>query len=776
MIKKINFVILLLCAYFTVLAQNKTIDSLEVVLSKHVQRDTIRINLLNKIAYELRRTDYEKGHRYACEADSLSDILDYKKGKAESLRMIGRYFRSKGDYAKALDYALQALKINEDIRYKSGIAYCLGDISAVYVFQNNYATAIDYSQRALKMAEEIGDNTQMTLYLNNLGVIYQSMGDYPKSLDYYQTGLKIAEKVNDTYSVNTYLSNIGVIYEAQGNYPHALEYYQKSLKLCEDSNDKRMIGTVAANIGEIYTKQGNDMKAREYYLKSLSLAEETDDKYMILYCTSLLGDIYIRQADYTHALSYLERGMSTSKEGATPSLTSKILTSIGTVHEKQNKLSEALEYYQKALKISEEIGEKPPIAKIYMNMGTVYLKKKNYQQALAYSYKSLAIAEELKLMDIQSKIALQLSDIYEATGDFRRAYETYKTYKQLNDSVFNTENTKKMTGIEYTYKYEKEKQAAELEQLKKDEMEALKLRRQKIITNSAGIVLLLVCFIAFLLFRNYRQQKKAFSALKATQSQLIQSEKMASLGELTAGIAHEIQNPLNFINNFSEVSDQLAAEMKDEIINGNIEGAVAIADDIKLNLQKINQHGKRADGIVKGMFQHSRAGSGRKELIDINALVDEFVRLTYNGIKAKDDKFNITVETFFDETLSGNKGKIAVVPQEMGMVIRNLLSNAFWAVTEKQKKNTPGYEPKVTVTTKRNAKTTEIIVKDNGVGIPQKILDKIFQPFFSTKPTGQGTGLGLSLSYDIVTKVHSGSVNVETKEGEYSAFIIQIPV
>jgi two-component system, NtrC family, sensor kinase len=776
MIKKLNLIFLLLCSFILVLAQNRTIDSLEAVLLKHVQRDTARINLLNKIAYELRRTDYEKGHIYACEADSLSDILDYKKGKAESLRMIGRYFRSKGDYTKALEYARKALEINEKIQYKTGIAFSLGDISAVYVIQNNYVNAIDYSQRALKMAEEIGDNTQMSLYLNNLGVIYQNMGDFPKALDYYQTGLKIAEKVNDIYSVNSYYSNIGVVYAAQGNYPHALEYYQKSLKLCEESNDKRGISYAAVNIGEIYTTQENDILAREYYLKSLSLAEETDDKYMILYCTSLLGDIYIRQADYAHALNYLERGMSTSKEVATPSLTSQILSSIGTIHEKKNELDEALVYYQKALKISEEIGEKPPIAKIYMNMGLVYLKKKNYQQALAYSTKSLSIARELELVDIQSKIALQLSDIYEGTGDFKKAYQTFKTYKQLNDSVHNDENLKRITGIEYTYKYEKEKQAAELEQQKKDEVEALKLRRQKIITNSAGIVLLLVCFIAFLLFRNYRQQKKAYSALKATQSQLIQSEKMASLGELTAGIAHEIQNPLNFVNNFAEVSNQLVDEMKKELLGGNTEEAVELADEIIQNLGRISQHGKRADSIVKGMLHHSWAGSGHKEPTDINALADEFLRLTYHGLMAKDDALNVKIETFYDEALSGNKGKIQVIQQEIGRVIRNLLSNAFYAVIEKNKQQPEGYYPVVSLTTKKQGDKVEIKVKDNGNGIPQKVVRKIFQPFITTKPAGQGTGLGLSISYDIIVHQHHGQITFKTEEGKFTEFHILLPV
>jgi two-component system NtrC family sensor kinase len=274
---------------------------------------------------------------------------------------------------------------------------------------------------------------------------------------------------------------------------------------------------------------------------------------------------------------------------------------------------------------------------------------------------------------------------------------------------------------------------------------------------------------------------KSLEELKAAQAQLIQSEKMASLGELTAGIAHEIQNPLNFVNNFSDVSTELVDEMNEEIEKGNLEDAKQIAQDLKQNLEKINHHGKRAGDIVKGMLQHSRTSSGQKELTDINALADEYLRLAYHGLRAKDKTFNAAMKTDYDESI----GLLKIIPQDIGRVILNLITNAFYAVTERKKQEPQGYEPVVTVSSKKNKDTIEIHVADNGTGIPQKVLDKIFQPFFTTKPTGQGTGLGLSLSYDIV-KAHGGELKVETKyvEGlpaEASAhagteFIIQLPV
>ena len=268
----------------------------------------------------------------------------------------------------------------------------------------------------------------------------------------------------------------------------------------------------------------------------------------------------------------------------------------------------------------------------------------------------------------------------------------------------------------------------------------------------------------------------ALKELKSTQSQLIQSEKMASLGELTAGIAHEIQNPLNFVNNFSEVNKELLAEMKDEIGKGNVDEVKALVNNIADNEEKINYHGKRADGIVKNMLQHSRSSSGKKEPTDINSLTDEYLKLAYHGLRAKDSSFNATIKTDFDQDL----GNIDIVPQDMGRVILNLITNAFYAVTEKKKQAGEGYEPVVTVSTKKldsssgNGDKVEIRVADNGSGISQKILDKIFQPFFTTKPTGQGTGLGLSLSYDII-KAHGGNLNVETKEGEWTNFFVTIP-
>jgi signal transduction histidine kinase len=388
-----------------------------------------------------------------------------------------------------------------------------------------------------------------------------------------------------------------------------------------------------------------------------------------------------------------------------------------------------------------------------------------------------------------------IAETYFKLGDYKNAYINLMKYEKVKDSIIAAENLEKITTLSNRLEFEN-KQALQSESHEK--MMVLKqaqIRREKLTRNFSLFGMLVAFILALIVFIRFIEKKKlnsklneTLSDLKSTQAQLIQSEKMASLGELTAGIAHEIQNPLNFVNNFSDMSIELIDEMREELAIGNGQLANEIAIDIKQNLEKITHHGKRADAIVKGMLQHSRSSSGIKEPTDINALAEEYLRLAYHGLRAKDKSFNAIFNTDFDE----NIGKINIIPQDIGRVILNLITNAFYAVDEKRKQAllpTRGgienpqnqYKPTVTVSTETvitqpnggGSRGVQISVKDNGNGIPQKILDKIFQPFFTTKPTGQGTGLGLSLSYDIV-KAHGGELKVETKEGEGTTFIIQL--
>ncbi|MBC7889538.1 MAG: two-component sensor histidine kinase [Ferruginibacter sp.] len=379
-----------------------------------------------------------------------------------------------------------------------------------------------------------------------------------------------------------------------------------------------------------------------------------------------------------------------------------------------------------------------------------------------------------------------VSTIYEALGEGNNAIKYYRIYKVYSDSLNNLASQRAVAIEKASYEFSKKELEFERKTL-----------QQRWLIFSAFAALFSLAVVLWAINRNRNrlnhtnkdlQQKNALietqklkaeetlSKLQAAQAQLVQSEKMASLGELTAGIAHEIQNPLNFVNNFSEVNIEMIAELKDEIDKGNVEEVKAIANDIEANEQKINHHGKRADTIVKGMLLHSRSSSGIKESTDINALADEYLRLAYHGLRAKDKSFNAAMKTDFDNSIAN----INIIPQDIGRVILNLITNAFYAVSEKKKAPRTSerevvYEPIVFVSTKKTGDSVFISVRDNGNGIPQKVLDKIFQPFFTTKPTGQGTGLGLSLSYDIV-KAHAGQLKVETKEGQGAEFIIQLPI
>ncbi|HEX5654472.1 MAG TPA: ATP-binding protein, partial [Chitinophagaceae bacterium] len=412
----------------------------------------------------------------------------------------------------------------------------------------------------------------------------------------------------------------------------------------------------------------------------------------------------------------------------------------------------------------------------YILLSSVYAGLKKTDSALYYAKEGLKIYERRKDPVGKRDAYDLLASHFDQLGSADSATLYLKWAKSLTDSL-SQEERKNLLAFQDIVVDEQ----AKLEKLEKEKIETRE--KLRIYLFLSGIVVFIV--IVFLLYRNNQHRKKtnetlrqrnekienALHQLRSTQTQLIQSEKMASLGELTAGIAHEIQNPLNFVNNFSEVNKQLLGEMKEEMGKGNTDAAEIIANDVIANEEKILHHGKRADAIVKSMLQHSRSSSGIKEPTDINALADEYVRLAYHGLRAKDKSFNATIKTDFDETI----GKIPVIPQDLGRVLLNLINNAFYVVDEKKKQQPDGYEPTVYVSTGKMNGKVEIKVKDNGNGIPQKVVDKIFQPFFTTKPTGQGTGLGLSLSYDIV-KAHGGALRVETMEGSGTCFIISIPV
>jgi two-component system NtrC family sensor kinase len=557
---------------------------------------------------------------------------------------------------------------------------------------------------------------------------------------------------------------LSVLHREKGDLAAALNDGLRALKISEEHHYHYGEIFSLVRIANIYLAVRGSRKAITYLMQADDVLKQSPDDFMWSATHFFLGDAYEQLNELDSALQQIQLVEQRLEIDPVWKVVTK--RSRGNIAVKKNELPKAAEYYRAStsLAISEESYRDAATA---CNSLAVVLKKlKQTDSAIIYAKQGLMYGQMLSYKNRVLAASSLLAELYEEK-DPVEAVKYFKIASAAKDSLYGVEKVQQLQT------------ATIKEQERQDEMEAARLAyrnrvRQYMILAGAGVFLI----IALILYRNNRQKQKTnrvlettLTNLRSTQSQLIQSEKMASLGELTAGIAHEIQNPLNFVNNFSEVNGELIDEMQQEMDKGNYPGAKEISKDIKDNEEKIKHHGKRADAIVKGMLQHSRADSGQKEPMDINALADEYLRLTYHGFRAKDSLFSAKVKTDFDTSI----GKINIIPQDIGRVLVNLINNSFYAVTEKKKQNGELYEPSVTVKTRKIRAHVEIRVKDNGTGIAQKSLDKIFQPFFTTKPSGQGTGLGLSLAYDIITKGHGGELKVETKEGEGSEFIIQLP-
>ena len=616
---------------------------------------------------------------------------------------------------------------------------------------------------------------------------------------YCNKGIAIAEKLDLQLNKAEMLALMGIHLMKTGNYPEALRVISQGLKVAEDPSNEKKTGTlkdgqapqmyqrnvVALLYGfleYLYLLVGNYEKEIAIAHQAIPLLELAGDTVNLAGVYPDMGDSYLKLNKFDSALFCQQKSLyyysmlppnARKFEGST-------YTSIGTIYEKMGNLDLARKNYQKAVEVSELRDNPRHTGNACLQLASLYQSLNKADSGFLYAKKAL---EAFTMGGYKKELAIayrMISNYYHDQENTDSSFAYLRSATLLNDSLDKIEKSR----------LQEFQVAAFNQQLQLQQTEQNRIEKEGKLKTFAIIALIAVfSIIGLLLYRNNRQKqnanyilqeknseiKQTLNELKTTQYQLIHSEKMASLGELTAGIAHEIQNPLNFVNNFSEVSNELIDEMKVEFKKGDIEEGFAIADDIKQNLEKILHHGKRADAIVKGMLQHSRSSSGVKEPTDINALADEYLRLAYHGLKAKDKSFNAILKTDFDERI----GNINIIPQDIGRVILNLITNAFYVVNEKSKKGIAGYEPTVTVSTSLNpllgGRGALITVKDNGNGIPQKVLDKVFQPFFTTKPTGQGTGLGLSLSYDIV-KAHGGELKVETKEGEGSEFIISLPI
>jgi two-component system, NtrC family, sensor kinase len=713
-------------------------DSMTNVLSRQTGSD--KTATLLALAKSYWNTKNDSSFYYAEQARDLADQTGNTNGKAEALRIMGvtnwYRFRTRNEIQPYLDEALKIYKGNGN---KKGIADVYNNLGSFYKYVNDFDKSIRYYDSALYIYKTINDLKGEAAVLNYIGICHQQLGDYRKAIDFTLQGLVVRKKTDDHQGIMFSYLNVGNMFLAGGQTEIAIRYYNEAISHA-DSNQIIPPSMAFNMLGKSYLQLGELEKAGDYLIPSRGKYDNGfPDKLLV-------AEFYYLTGQLDSAAAYFE--------------------DIARRCEK-NKASDSL-------------------AQALNGLSRIYLYRKNYDKAFELAKNASLVQGQLYNKTVATTAGL-LSELYEYRKDPAMALYYLKKQHGIQDSMINSNYQNKLAYFESKNDMDKLEAQMQILSIQKSLQEKL-YKQEKLLRNYLLGIAALILLTAFFVIRNINSKRrqiqtqnkqldeqktnveKAYNDLKAAQSQLIQSEKMASLGELTAGIAHEIQNPLNFVNNFSDVNRELLQEIIEAVSQGDLPEIKNLANDIRSNEEKIHEHGKRADAIVKSMLQHSKANAGQKELTDINKLCNECLQLAYHGFRAKEKEFNVKLGTSFDPTAS----HLDIIPQEIGRVLINLYNNAFYSVHEKFM-STNDYVPTVNLVTQKNSDWLEIMVVDNGTGIPEHIRNKIFQPFFTTKPTGQGTGLGLSLSYDII-KAHGGDIIVESKLGEGSMFTVKLPL
>jgi two-component system, NtrC family, sensor kinase len=731
--------------------------------------------------------------------DSLRDLIFSAKtdtAKVNALYDLSSYYDSSlFKLDSALFYARQALALSKKIGYRKGEVIELLYNGYLEQFNGRIEEAKHLIYAGLAICENFpSGNVELQIdLLRRLGAIFSNSN--PDSAVYWYTkALKLAQENRLPSKEAGLLTGLAFEYLFMGNYPRALKLAIQSMQIGEKLKSDMLILNCYNILGNVYYFLNDARGAIHYYDTAESIRKKMRTVDTIRIATAFYffkGRAYLKLNVLDSAFLFLNRSFGMSVKTYDIILLSRTFNLLGNMYEKMGEGLTAISYFDRGIIYSLGHGSIISAIQIYNSMALFFFHRQKTDSCIYYANKAIALIRTTGVLLDEPETYRILSDAYKAKRNIDSSFKYMSLMQAAKDSLLGMDKIEEVQSVVFEEQQQKAKeQAAEIAYRNKEQAAELAYKNKvKFISLLAGIALLFI--VAGLLWRSTRIKQKSYIALKkqqvetdyqrkkaeqtleklqSTQSQLIQSEKMASLGELTAGIAHEIQNPLNFVNNFSEINKELLVEMQEELEKGNIDGTKKLAGNLVENEEKIILHGKRADAIVKGMLQHSRTSTGKKELTDINALADEYLRLSYHGLRSRDKFFNAMLKTDFDPAI----GKIGLIPQEFGRVLLNIYNNAFYAVTEKTKQQPENYEPTVSVITKKINGRIEISVRDNGNGISQKIMDKIFQPFFTTKPTGQGTGLGLSMSYDII-KTLGGEIRVDTREGEFTEFVIQIP-
>jgi len=762
--------------------------------------------------------------------DSLKKLLVIVKGpqRVNCLntlsKLITENYYHKPDTASALMYTSQAFYEAEKLNYLQGMGdakFMAGEARMPYA---DLAVVEQDLRRAISFFEKCSNTDTLAHAYFELGVSLNAQANLPAALEAFNTAYRLSTKVNSLGRAGYALTMIGLSYGTSGNYEKAFEFGYRALRERENNKDWGGVSWAYINLGRLFSEVEDYPSAIDYF-QNIRIKYSEQHKLYWFPVNDLVAIAYWGMHQYDSALFYMRMfvmqaypdSAAFNKRMEEPGKADfqkediNLIEGIGLIHFLDNKYDLALRNWLAGFKNMEATSQWAGVMTLLPHISEAYVKKGDYAHAFIYARKLLDLGQKTGAMQRIRDGKKLLWKIYDHEKSVDSAYKYYQQYTAMKDSVGNYRFLSQVTSFKETAANEKKESAYQLNLAKQAFTKKLLI---------AGIIV--IVFFAVITIWNITLKRKNIirqreilqgelhiqklegektkaelqkqatelemqSLRAATQEQLIHSEKMASLGELTSGIAHEIKNPLNFINNFSEINMELISEIEEEQIpnldESNKAQMASIIKTLKKNSEKINHHGKRVDGIVKGMLQHSQLSNVAKEAVDINALCDESLKLAWHSFKAKEKTFHASFETRFDPELP----HVMVFPQDFGRVLINLINNAFYTVHEKKKRNQSEslpqtlqpeslYKPLVIVSTKKNGNKIFITVSDNGMGIPSPIMNKIFQPFFTTKPTGEGTGLGLSMSYDIISKSHGGEIKAKSKEGLGTDFEIMLPV
>ncbi|MAT40410.1 MAG: hypothetical protein CL946_12510 [Ectothiorhodospiraceae bacterium] len=775
------------------------------------------------------------------DAERQLSLKANKRLDARTAFCLGKLYYDRSEFRTSEKYYSKAAELYSQLGDKEKTAQCYKRAGNCMNFQGRNDAALERYEKSLRIYREIGDIQGESSILANQAGIMITIGKYAEAIELFEESKQLARRIRFRKGIAIAHQGLGTVYSELGEYNEAAVEFVDGLAIADELGSNNLRAYMYMSLGNVFTQLRQYEKARQYYLDELRMREAGNDRYGSIYTLYNLGINYSTRSKMDSARMYHERSLKLAEELDSQDGKSLNLNALGTIYMQDGEYAKALEYGKRALILANATGSVRNKAYVHDLLGLVYDSLDITDSSMYHFGELLKIGVETKTKDNIRLAAGRFAKLYAEINQYKSAYTFSARYAEMQDSLYAEERSAEVAALEAKYQAEKrrreiqlltkENQLKELRYLaaqdsirdvtreqefnivqarmaseqKQQELEYIQnltqlerernleeiarleagkklnetqLRESRTITAVVSGALLFVLLAVVFVYRAYRSRKRAHERLKTTQEQLVVQEKLASLGQLTAGIAHEIQNPLNFVNNFSEMSRELATEAMDDIIrNGNLSEQEKLTEledmmeSIRENSVRVAEHGMRASSIVNQMLQHARTDAGELVDVDINVLLSEVADLAYHGMRAQNIGLNVDMKREFSaEDLIVHVGR-----QELGRVFLNILNNALDALTERMQAE-PGHDSEVLLRTAKRGGNAVITLRDNGTGIPSAIREKIFQPFYTTKAAGKGTGLGLSLSHDIITQKYGGKLSVNSEEGRFTEFIITLPL